>query len=467
VYCANFYVASGARVFRSLGTEDESAALLTCAALSRLQALGAPDPDDLPDDIPARAVELYYGRPRAVAVRIPRSEPPPAIDVAILSDPRRRGEVLEALLDRERLKAELFQVTRDRDGLRAELASLRASVLGRITAAAERCPPIDAAITQFETHMLASTQARNARLVVAVARKFKATLPADVRTAAEVTPAHVLGWLDAETIGAAKAAGRRKKLRNRLGRFLKWCATTWGFPSPMPGVRAPSTSAVRRERGEIRWHELPEVEAALAGLSARLGTPEEPADPALVTYWKALIGTLAFAGLQLAELIWLRRADLQERPDGRRQLWITAVEDGHGGRHALKHGFRERAVDVHPERLWPLLEKHVKDGGAGEVFLFPSRTRQRARRIDGHPERWAEASLTHRLTGDPGGKTKEPRPALLPKGMTAASLRRTFGSLMLRDGVAVAAVAAAMGNTPQVVQEHYARILGSEVNVGF
>lgn len=199
------------------------------------------------------------------------------------------------------------------------------------------------------------------------------------------------------------------------------------------------------------WHELPEVEAALEAL---------PSD-----YWRALVATLAFAGLRLAELVWLRREDVQVQGD-RRQLWVTTVEDGHGGRHALKTGHSERAVEIHPTRLWPLLERHLVDG-AGEVFLFPASTRRRARASAGHPERWVEHTLGRVLSGDPGGATRSPRAGLLPEGMGPASLRRTFGSLLLRSGASVAEVAAAMGNTPAVVQAHYARVLGSEVAVRF
>jgi hypothetical protein len=39
--------------------------------------------------------------------------------------------------------------------------------------------------------------------------------------------------------------------------------------------------------------------------------------------------------------------------------------------------------------------------------------------------------------------------------------------LLIRSGKTTEQVAAAMGNTPAVVREHYARILGCEVDVDF
>jgi len=68
---------------------------------------------------------------------------------------------------------------------------------------------------------------------------------------------------------------------------------------------------------------------------------------------------------------------------------------------------------------------------------------------------------------DKEGNILPQQPGLLPRGMTAKSLRRTFGSLLLRSGKTTAEVAAAMGNTEDVVREHYARILGCEVDVDF
>jgi integrase len=51
--------------------------------------------------------------------------------------------------------------------------------------------------------------------------------------------------------------------------------------------------------------------------------------------------------------------------------------------------------------------------------------------------------------------------------MNAATLRHTFGSLLLRSGKTYAQVAAAMGNSESTVREHYARLGGHEVDVDF
>ena len=56
---------------------------------------------------------------------------------------------------------------------------------------------------------------------------------------------------------------------------------------------------------------------------------------------------------------------------------------------------------------------------------------------------------------------------ILPPGITCLTLRRTFGSLLLRSGKSVSEVAAAMGNSATMVEKHYARILGHEVDTNF
>lgn len=78
-------------------------------------------------------------------------------------------------------------------------------------------------------------------------------------------------------------------------------------------------------------------------------------------------------------------------------------------------------------------------------------------------ERWAPSRLGKVLGGERRWKDKPREDGLLPAGMSASSLRRTFGSIRLRDGRTTPEVAAEMGNTEDVVRSNYARILGREV----
>ena len=73
---------------------------------------------------------------------------------------------------------------------------------------------------------------------------------------------------------------------------------------------------------------------------------------------------------------------------------------------------------------------------------------------------WGRYNFSVHLKGRDGNNN-----GILPSNMTALSLRRSFGSLLLRSGKTTSEVAAAMGNTPSMVEKHYARILGNEVNI--
>ena len=174
---------------------------------------------------------------------------------------------------------------------------------------------------------------------------------------------------------------------------------------------------------------------ALAAVPARLAARESE-ERFAPEYFEALIATLAFAGLNLSELCFLRVSDLHFSADrSRAQLWVTTVEDTETlDRHELKNENRRRHVDVHPRLLLPLLSAHIDGGRAGRVFLFPMPVKRKRRNWSRTDERWRENTLSTWLRGHPGGDGRKATPGLLPKGMNAKSLRRTFGSWPVMPG---------------------------------
>jgi integrase len=428
-YIATFRDHAGARRNRGLGTASQAEAELICAALVRLHLGGWPA-HAAPEDLPRKAVELFYNEDVgfeacADPAELPDEAMPPMDAAAGNYVAGLRHEVAELRAAHE-AQAEQLRAAR------AELAALRTSMLGRAAEAAERCPAIAEARDLFAEHLAGTVTPKSASEYLAVLDRFLGGAGAGAPTPAHISAEALGAHLDAYTRGAAKPAVRRRKERIKLGRFINWAAKTWGFPSPMPSVPGPKSGAVARERGEIHWHSMAEVDAVLEGLAGD-------------SYWRAVVGTLAFAGLQLAELAWLRSSDLQPRSAGGLQLWITPSEG-----HQLKTAQRRRAVGVHP-RLAELLEAHA----AGDRWLFAMPEHIRRRPREGDRDRWRVDTL---------GKHLGER---LPDGMDARSLRRTFGSLLLRAGKTAEQVAAAMGNSPAVVHAHYARIIGSEVEVDF
>lgn len=466
-YSATFRDATGNRVTRGLGTANQDAAETLCLWLRRLYTDRVRAIDDVPPECPRHARDLYFG-----IQHVPRQTNDPAFppsDLHRLSSAGRShlAQLAGALSQaRERIAAQEAQITAMEETLATEQGQHRAlarSVLAQAASAGARSPHLAEALAEFEQHLAATTTPGYRRDVMALARDFASSLPANGKTMADVTVEQIARFLDARAVVGAPAQPltRYTRYRIKLGRLINWAAQRWGYPSQMSGVKSLSATQVGRERGEIHWHELAEVEAVIRGLD---------------TYWAALVASLAYAGLQLAEVGWLRREDLIWGPEQKTaQLRVATVIEDAGGlepsaRHYLKSSHRRRMVTAHPRLLLPRLKDHAEGLPDGGLYLFPmpaDRERRRRRQTPGSADRWRVDSLSAALRGHPGGKSRAPSRGILPAGMNAKSLRRTFGSLLLRSGKTESEVAAAMGNTPSVVRAHYARILGGEVDVDF
>lgn len=461
-YSATFRDASGNRITRGLQTKNHSLAEITCIWLQRLWTDKVRQPNDAPPDCPHLARDLYFGRPMKTR-KASEAKPFPPDDLCRMS-PEAKA-YLAQLCGELNQKSELILVQQAeiktlKESLSAEEArhhALARTVLAQAVSAGERSPAIQEALSDFEKHLEATVTPGYRKTVMGLCRDFTATLPENCRSLADVTVEQICRFLDAKSIASqpSQPLTRYTRYRIKLGRLINWAAQRWGYPSQMTGVRALTNTVVDRERNEIHWHDLADVEAVLCTLDA---------------YWAALVATLAYSGLQLAELVWMRRADLLWGPEqASAQLRVATVVETADAKHFLKSSHRRRTIAVHSRLLLPRLREHLMRQPDGE-YLFPmppDRARRRRRQTPGSPDRWRVEGLSSTLRGHHGGKRHRPTPGILPAGMTAQSLRRTFGSLMIRAGATEAQVAAAMGNTPDVVRQHYARILGCEVDVDF
>ena len=492
-YIATFYNSSGIRITRSLETTQHDKAGMISAGLVLLWSGRIADVvNALALNVDPMCIKLYFAEnhrqdaPGDVSFDDANGRIALQAHTEALTFPApARSTLWPILADRIRLKEE-------NDGLRLQLAQTRIllesekdarstverSIVAQAAKSAALAPPIKDARVVYGSHIEGSvSRPKDYLSIVDRFIEFLGIEFPEVQNVADILEGHVSRFLDAavKISDSKKKSIYRKNLRFGVGRFLNWNAQTYNILSPMRAVKAVSVQDVRRERGDIHWHSLETVNKALDALPVRIHAMQElsadqAAAPADVTYWRALIGTLAFAGLQLAELCWLRVADFETSEDKKRaKLWITAVDDpvNEGGRHLLKTHNRRRHVDVHPRYLLPALLEHLAAGRAGVHFLFPMHCDRKRRGLRPADERWRPMTLSTTLRGHMGGETRKKTPGLLPKGMNAKSLRRTFGSLLIRSGKSSEHVAAAMGNTPEIVREHYARILGCEVDVDF
>ena len=464
-YSATFRNCMGARVTRSLDTQAFDRAKTICSSLVELWNGGIRTSADVPVGmlVQTEAHRLYFpgenvaagedviGDARAEDVVLPRAqqeverfpEEHQSIIFPIIY------EQLSLRTENVRLLNEVALLKRDLHTVRTECSNLKSSILGRAAATAADMPRIAVSVERFRKHIHSKITRGNARQIMSKIASFILTLPAERVTMMDVRFEDIGAWLDIQVANGreGKRAGYRDSLRRRLGRFVNWCAATHDYPSQMAKVTSVKKDELRRERGDIHWHELKEVKAAIAALENE--------------YWRALVSTLAYAGLQLAELAWLRVKDVNLTAG---RIWIATVEDDQDTsvQHALKTAHRRRSVQIHPKYLLPALKQFKKKKMTGEQYFFAMPKGMRRQHLRQHTrgreERWIVSSLNTLLLGkramvDKFGNKLPHREGLLPKGMSAKSLRRTFGSLMLRSGKTTAEVAAAMGNTEDVVRE--------------
>lgn len=480
-YVAMFRNARGERLCRGLGTDNYNKAQTSCGVLADLWTQGIKSIADVPatitlDELTTR---LYFGE-SANDDAVPTD-----IDVARQVDEDLKGlppdifrRMYPIAVDRARLRIEtenqravIATYKRDFDVEKQHRMSLEKSILGRAAVAGARVPLIDKALIDYDLSLKTQVSEETRKQLFSVAKKFRATLPPERTTLIDITVEDVEKFIDAHVgnTDQTKQATSRDAIRRRIGRLINWGAERWEYPSQMQRVRTVDKQDIERERGDIHWHSLDEVKAALAAM------PDD--------YWRCLAGTLVYAGLQLSELVWLRPQDVTMRT-GRASLWVTTVEDPEdpGAKHLLKTGNRRREVNLHPKLLLSMIKRQLKVATGACLFPMPSThyskdddgkwktkkmRRWKRRKTRGVTERWIVSTLGTMLRGDPGGKSKAAVPGFLPDGMSAKSLRRTFGSLLLRSGKTTAEVATAMGNTEAVVKMHYARLLGCEVDVDF
>lgn len=493
-FVANFYNFSGQRVTRSLDTANEDTAKSLCQGLVTLRNAGVKTEADalaLETFVDPGALPLFFGEtagakdgvivlPAAIVKSLARlSALDPDAKATVDTPQAIRDDLANFKSAVKILRTHVGTLKNEIHTKSEELATLGRTALAHAAKAAAGAPAIAEARAAYVLHLKSTVKKRDTytRVLDRFSAYLGAKFPA-ISNVGDVMPGHIMGFLDEETNIAdeTKKATRRRSLRTYIGVFFNWCAQQYHIVSPMSGVKRVKNSAVRRERGEIAWHSLEEIRAALAQLPARAvaSLPRTKKSDVIgeadFVYWRALIGTLAFAGLQLAELCWLRLEDLKFSKKGTRAtLWVTTVPDPGDPdvRHLLKTDNRQRHVDVHPRYLLPLLSQHLASGRAGPYFLFPMPAKRKRKGFAEQGARWKEITLSTFLRGHPGGTKRKPTLGLLPEGMNAKSLRRTFGSLLIRSGKSTEQVAAAMGNTPAVVREHYARILGCEVDVDF
>lgn len=234
----------------------------------------------------------------------------------------------------------------------------------------------------------------------------------------QIETIHIYQFLNDFSSGGKDPSERWNRARRKLHRFWKWLSLTYNIDNLIIRVETKKELI----KASIEWHSLEDIQQEISKHN---------------TYWSAIIGVMAYAGLSAHEIRGLKKTDI-----GASFISIHPTEE-----RRTKSRNRIRQVKIHETYLAPLINKYLSEVNKS-LYLFPS--------ITSGAEMWAKNNFS-----------KHFRKTLVNKDINALSLRRTFGSLLLRSGKTSAEVAAAMGNSEEMVRKHYARLMGCEVNINF
>ena len=215
---------------------------------------------------------------------------------------------------------------------------------------------------------------------------------------------------------------RWNRARRKLFRFWKWLKINYGVDNIIELVETKK----QKESADIYWHSVDDIEKELKNKNI---------------YWETIIRVMSFSGLSAHEVRGMKTNDYNGE-------YLTV--QGYSER-GIKTKNRLRSIKVHQDHLKKSLDRYLefrKQVNEKSIWLFPSC-------VEGS-EIWLKDTFS-----------KNFRKQLTNKDINALSLRRTFGSLLLRSGKTLSEVAAAMGNTEEMVRKHYARLLGCEVDIDF
>ena len=276
--------------------------------------------------------------------------------------------------------------------------------------------------------------------VCCVVRRFVKEFGPDLNVA-EIDEHKVAEWLLVYKSPKGKpiTETRRKFVRTAVLKFLA-VATKNSFDRV--AIPLVSTHSIRREQKEIMWLERDDAERLVASMYKLHGE-----------YWGDIARIQLDQGWRPEELLMLRTDLASEKT-----ITLDVVEG-----EAAKTG--KRTIQVPGTAL----EAVARRIAAGALVLFPRRGLiEKARKP--HLER---SGPIHTAMWYPTVFDKTYLQLLrsaatdadIKKRIDCRILRRTFGSLQLRAGKRDLEVAALMGDRPETVRRHYARILAEEIMI--
>lgn len=267
---------------------------------------------------------------------------------------------------------------------------------------------------------------------------------ADDISEAEVTK-YVQGYHAAD--GKAITEERRHAIRLAVCTFME---TVTDGVFARQRVRRVSTHSVERERRNPVYLEPAEAAALIKKLGELHGE-----------YWRDFAAIQLHQGWRPSEVALLRKVNVTKT-----HIELMPVQDEKRGTWHAKTG--RRVVQIHAD-IEAVVKRRMKKSKGEFLFPFPRKTtekgKQHKRRTTAKgllEEAWNPDVLSKQYLANLRSAAKA---AKIKKKVDSRTLRRTFGSIAIRAGLTVEEVATIMGNRPQIVRRHYARLVPDEVHL--
>lgn len=446
-FYVRFYDYNNSRVKKSLRTKSEDEAQDIVNELNKFITLELSAQQALKTDISDFTYELYYGqkllKPLSAKTKKLLSEFP---DIEIEDENINKlvDQILKMgkeLTTAEEKISTLEATKTELENYKQLYLSLANSLEGKRELAFSSSPTCSDALVKYETDLSREISKKDVSTHINKIKDFFDNFSLYNEKISQTTTAMLTEYLDEESDEFNEPNRRFNRVWKYFSRFYNYASRTWEIDN----IAARVKKRKNEQRGDIHWHTVEEIQIVLNDLD---------------TYWKALIGTLGFAGTSAHELRGLKKKDFYKGDDGDYYLRVQANEV-----RTLKNTKRARSIHVNPKHLLPLLLEHQKHLGNSDL-LFPNIL------VAGNKP-WPPTTLSVQLNGRKESKSKnrdnstQAIEGKLPSDMSALSLRRAYGSNMLRSGKTASEVAAAMGNSSRMIEDHYARLLAKEIKSDF
>jgi len=472
-FVTKFWNSNNKQNMASLKTKDRDLANFICTDLTHLSNNYNTATEQNPfakiyERIHPRAFELFFGIEKPIdIIEVDDLPDEPSPDSGTESNANLYG-ALYAKIDR--LQKEVERLT----PYERKYNAITNTIEGRQARALEMIPDTSKVVKLFwgslglNDNKIGANQRKNSKSLYTAIQRFLETLGR--KKIADIKSHDLAVYME----NASQNVSGSSDWKRRYNRMLQQFHQFFAFVEERWELRN-ITKSIKKKKEPPKtlpeFHSLEEIEAAINRLDEPIIEHHE--------YWQMVVAMLSYTGMINGSLRGLKVSDLDSD--------LTRVNVRSNEYRSLKTFNRNRPIEIEQDRLKPLLEKYLasdypskKPNGLLFPTLIPRKNgleiwddTQFSRRLTGHYQlndgvyKWLEGALfrqkyCHATTGDMVGSEGEP---LSSFQMDNRSIRRTFGSLLLRGGVSLSQISAIMGSDIKTINKHYAKWSSDEVQL--